>query len=415
MNINTVEIKGCKRKLAIEIPWEEVNQKVNEIAKEIRKIAVLDGFRPGKVPLEHIKSMFAKDIKEEVLKDLVPKALENYVSQEKLVLATEPRVYDLIYVERCPLTFNVNIEILPNILLHNYKGIEIKKPEINVTEEEIKERIKELRKKDAVLEPVSDRNAKKEDYVSIKIITPDNILGEKIDNNAIYNFIVGGKWIEELLSNVVEEMMINEIKEIKLNLGDGENKLMTVQLIGIKEMKYPPIEELYKDRDGVTDEKELEESVRRELMTEKINNQDAVIKEKIIDILLDLNKFDVPNSYVKEALDNYIRNWLEEAKAHGINLPLFLINFEKIIENRKLEAEREVKKTLLLDSIAKDAGITLSEDYINAKIDKIAKDAGQNPVILRGRLKARKEYKLLEAEWRREMVLDFLLQHAKII
>jgi trigger factor len=415
MKIDTLDIKGCNREIFVEFSWEEVDQKVNNIAKDIRKIAVIDGFRPGKVPINHIKRVFAKQIKEEVIKDVVPKAIDSYLTQEKLMLASEPQITNLVYAEQCPLTFNILMEILPNIEPKDYRGIEISRAEIIVSESEIEERIDELRRAEATLEPITEREAREGDYVGIKILSPQEYFREKIDSNEIYRFFLGASEVKSILNDLVMGMKLNEVKETAMPQGESRDIALAVQLVEIKEMKLASIEDLYKNKEGITNLEEFKDAIRRELINKKEKNQDEVLKEKIIEHILEANNFDVPNSYIDDEKHVIFFSWINSIYNKGIYLPIWLLNYGNKIEEIEKEAVRKVKRRFILDAIAKAENIDIDDEYINKKIEKYASEAGQNVVVFKAKFQARSDYKYILEEWRREKVLDFLLQDAKII
>jgi len=415
MKIDTLDIKGCNREIFVEFSWEEVDQKVNNIAKDIRKIAVIDGFRPGKVPINHIKRVFAKQIKEEVIKDVVPKAIDSYLTQEKLMLASEPQITNLVYAEQCPLTFNILMEILPNIEPKDYRGIEISRAEIIVSESEIEERIDELRRAEATLEPITEREAREGDYVGIKILSPQEYFREKIDSNEIYRFFLGASEVKSILNDLVMGMKLNEVKETAMPQGESRDIALAVQLVEIKEMKLASIEDLYKNKEGITNLEEFKDAIRRELINKKEKNQDEVLKEKIIEHILEANNFDVPNSYIDDQKHVIFFSWINSIYNKGIYLPIWLLNYGNKIEEIEKEAVRKVKRRFILDAIAKAENIDIDDEHINKKIEKYASEAGQNVVVFKAKFQARSDYKYILEEWRREKVLDFLLQDAKII
>ncbi len=415
MQIDTLEIKGCKRILSVEIPWKEIDEKTTQIAKDIKKIININGFRPGKIPINYLKRLYAKEIKEEVLKDLIPKAIENYIKQETLELASEPDVYNIVYAEQCPLTFNIALEIMPNITPINYKDVEIKKPKIEVSDEEIEESINELKKKDSILEPVIDREAMDGDYIGIKILSPNKFRNEEIDKDYVYNFILGNENIYNVINNSIRGMKINETKEIEIEINGGENKItLLVQLVEIKEIKYPSIEDIYKDKEKVNNIDDFKETIRKEIIDKKIKDEAKTLKDLIIDNILESNEIEVPDSYIRAQLNAYLYNWLSKLESDRIKVPYFMMNLNNFIEKTKDEAVKKVKKDFILDAIAKLENIDIDDDYVNRKIEEYAKQIGQNPIALKGKLQARNEYKILESQWRRELVLDFLLQYAKI-
>ena len=423
MKIELVENKECLKKVSVEIPWMEIDQKATEIAKNFQRHAQLHGFRPGKAPVTYIKRLFAKDIKSEILNDIVPKTIKDYVEQEHLRLAADPDIKDLIYAEQCPLTYTIEFEIIPHFELKGYRGIEIKKDKIDVENQEIEDKINELQQKEAHLVPVENRTAQLHDYVLVTFSLPKESVPEGDPGTFDSSFILGAPEVLDELNHIVPGMKIGEQKEFEMEPGTGslpeqhEKKKMRIiaELKEIKEIHLPSPEDIMKNLGQFADSKDFKKHVKNLLIEEKEKNENEVLKDKITYQLAQDYNFEVPHSLLKNQLGYLIRRWKEKLAHRNIALPSALMKTVEIFKELEAKAEKDIRSTLVLEEIAKDQKLELSADAINAKLEQLAKDSGMNAIVLKSKLESSGDYEQLLSNWRREATLDFLLQHATII
>lgn len=419
MNIETKEIKGCQISISAEIPWEEADMKITEIAKKIQKKVVLDGFRPGKVPINYLKKVFARDLQDEFLRDLVPKIISSYLEKEDLKIASQPYIEKFVFVEKCPVTIVISLEILPKITLKQYKGIEIKEDKIIVEEKEIEERILDLRRKEAHLIPVESREAKENDYI-IANITMTKETNRKEEISFDVNFILGAPEIISELNNTVLGMKINERRSFELPLAYPESAqqpksaTISVLLKEIKEVSLPSIEEIMKSYSECETIEDLKKYIHEELLLMKEAQKENLIKEKILNKLIEDYDFEIPSTMYYRQLNFLYKKEANKLKRRWIDVPLFLIDTPLLKDKLSKQAINIIKETLILEEIAKEENISLSEEEEKKSLEDLAKEIGLNPLALKAKLEKEGEYDNFLVNWLNDKVVDFLYQYAII-
>src|SRR5437762_9165760 len=148
---------SCRRELELEIPADEVSKKMESVAKEFARLAIVPGFRRGKAPVSLIRRRFADDIKGEVLQTLVPERVEKDVAEQKLTPVSQPKVGKLDFNEGQPLKFRAVFDVLPEFELGSYKGLELEIPTMDITDEDITKALEEMRERAAALDRKSTR------------------------------------------------------------------------------------------------------------------------------------------------------------------------------------------------------------------------------------------------------------------
>ena len=137
--------ESCKRSFEISIPVAEVEAETSRVLADVKKKAKMPGFRPGKVPESLIKKHFESDIRQRVLESLIPKHLQSKFEEENLQVVGTPDISDVHLHEGEPLQFKADFEVVPEIDLGEYNGLEVVYDDPQVTDEDVDKRIEELR------------------------------------------------------------------------------------------------------------------------------------------------------------------------------------------------------------------------------------------------------------------------------
>ena len=160
---------ATRREVQVEIPAEIVTRETENVIQKMQKMARLPGFRRGKVPSTVIRQRFTEEIKSEVVDALVPKYFHREAEKQKLVPVSQPRVTDLHIEEGGPLRFKASFEVLPEIEVSGYQELQVEKPDVAVTEQEIEESLNRLREQQATYTAIEDRAIENGDYAQVSL------------------------------------------------------------------------------------------------------------------------------------------------------------------------------------------------------------------------------------------------------
>src|SRR5690348_4198355 len=165
---------SCRRELELEIPAEEVSKKMESVAKDFARLAMIPGFRKGKAPVSLIRRRFAEDIKGEVLQTLVPERVEKALAEQKLSPVTQPKVDKLDFNEGQPVKFRAVFEVMPEFELGSYKELELEMPTMDITDDDVAKALEEMRERAAAFAPVEGRAVQDGDFAQVKLLgTPE--------------------------------------------------------------------------------------------------------------------------------------------------------------------------------------------------------------------------------------------------
>jgi trigger factor len=399
------EISTTKKRLKIEIPAERVKEEIQKVLKDIQKKAKIPGFRPGKAPISIIEKKFGKEAESEVLEKLVSQSYDNAIKEAKLKPVLPPITEDAIDIKReQPLSFELIVEVRPEIENLNYENIELEEVSTEVKDEEVEEVIKRLSKERGTYEP-TEEPIQNEDLVVIDYTTD---IGKEAKD---FVYKIGSGPFPEEFSKALEGKRKNEIFNIKIefpkdSIADFAEKTVKfdITIKEIKRRKDIPYEELPKEL-GFEDIEALKKYIRESLERAKKEQAEQKYKIKILKKLLESYDFEIPEGL----LEMEIRRLTEEYEAMGLDITQ---NMDKITES----AKRNVKAYLLLEVIGEKEGISVSEEDLKNEVMNIARRYSISPQgVVQYYLSKHGSLEPLRNSVFENKVFDLLLSKAKFI
>src|SRR5687768_3871573 len=189
IEITTKKSEGVERLLAVSVPVETVRTAEDQAARKYASRVRLPGFRPGKAPPAMVRKKFGDAIRQEALETLVQEAYKEVVEREHFKLASQPHVHDVKFDEGQPLTFELHLEVRPDIGLPRTQGFRVSRTERVIGDEQVQEQIEALRDQRATWSPVTDRPAPA-DMVTVQLATSDE--SGEIPEGKEYRLVLGG-------------------------------------------------------------------------------------------------------------------------------------------------------------------------------------------------------------------------------
>ncbi|HUT63974.1 MAG TPA: trigger factor, partial [Anaerolineae bacterium] len=187
--VEVKELTGCTKKILIEIERERFDSEFSGTLKSMRKDIQIHGFRKGKAPESMIVRRFGPVVREEAVKTMIPKVLDEVYKSEGLNPVGEPEISDLKIDETGPISFSVTIEEVPDIDIEAYKNLAVTKEIAGVTDEDIENTLERYRHMKAVRHEV-DREVQEGDILTVNLQKTDMsgvpLIGEKTENQTIY-------------------------------------------------------------------------------------------------------------------------------------------------------------------------------------------------------------------------------------
>lgn len=408
------------RTLSVEIPTEVVDQERNKLVQQYAKLARVPGFRKGKVPAGVIRTRFSQDINEEIVRNLIPKYFRDETEKQKLAPISQPQVTDMHLHEGEPLKFTAEFEILPEIPIGGYENVKIEHPAISVTDEEIEETVNGLREQRSAYDPIEDRAAQDGDFAQISFEGRD-----KADPDA--------KPVEvpSIMVELGGENTVPEFTEHLRGTKAGDEKTFDVtyaadygdQRLAGKSVEYHATVKALKKKTvpELTEEfiaelggdfktpGELRAKVREGMEHEKKHRAEHEGKDKLVDELVKLNDFPVPEAMVESQIEVRLERGLRALAQQGMRTEdMRKMDFSRLRDGQREAATREVKASLLLEKIADAEKIEVTDEELDQEIDSLARQSQQTPEAVRARLTQDGSLDRIRTRIRNEKTLDLL-------
>ena len=407
MNIEITPKKtdGVERLLQISVPVETVRDAEEKAARRYATGVRLPGFRPGKAPPAMIKKKFADAIRQETLESLVQEAYKEVVEREQLKLASQPHVHDVKFGDNEPLTFELHFEVRPDIELARTQGFRVSRTERHVTDEQVREQIEQVREQRAAWTPVDDRPAEG-DMVTVVLATADET--GAIPEGKQYPLVLGAgqaiPGIEELIMEARPGQTVERPVKWPDDFPDesqrSKTKTVRVVLQDVKRKTLPELDDAFAREVGDFDSIDaLRKAVRDDLETNATRETESEVRQRLLDDIIGANHFDVPPSWVNQLVDAYANAYQVPESEKG----KFATEFRPM-------AERQVRRDLVIDTVAERESLTATEADLDDRIAETAAKRGADPGQLYASLQKAGRLKELERSITEDKVFKWLLE-----
>jgi trigger factor len=412
----------CRKELDLEIPAEEVTKATEKVAKDFAKIARVPGFRPGKAPISLIKRRFADDIKGEVLQTLVPEHVEKAVAEQKLTPVSQPQVDKLEYNEGQPLKFRASFEVLPEFSLGDYKNMEIEMPEMAITDESVANTLAEMQQRAATFAPIEGRPVQNDDFVQVKLHGTPEGGGEPLNAESVLCHVGAEETMEPFNENL-RGTNAGDHKDFDVDYPAdypdaklaGKKFHYSVDVLGIKTKKLPELnDEFAKDVSDATSLDELKKKVREGLEHERDHRQKELQREKIIGELVKLHDFPVPESLVEHQMDVRLERVVRSLAQQGVDPRAVNVDWVSLRKRQEERAKDDVKAELVIDRIATEEKIEVTEEELQHELEHVASHSGESAEAIRARLTKQDALDRMKAKLRSDKTVDWLAQNARV-
>jgi trigger factor len=413
---------SCRRELELEIPAEEVTKASEKVAKEFAKMARVPGFRPGKAPISLIKRRFAEDIKSEVLQNLVPETVEKAVAEQKLSPVSQPQVDKLEFKEGEPVKFRASFDVLPEFTLANYKNLEIEMPEMNLTDEDVNKALAEMQQRAAAFTPVEGRPVQNDDFVQVKLNGTPEGGGEPLQAESVLCHVGAEETMEPFNENL-RGTNVGDHKDFDVNYPAdypdpklaGKLFHYSVDVLGIKTKQLPELnDEFAKDVSDATSLDELKTKIRESLEHERDHRQKDLQREKVIGELVKLHDFPVPESLVEHQMDVRLERVVRSLAQQGVDPRAVNVDWVSLRRRQEERAKEDVKAELVIDRIATEEKIEVTDEELDHEIEHMAGHSGESGEAFRARLTKQGALDRMKAKLRSDKTIEWLAQNASV-
>ncbi|MFN8665690.1 MAG: trigger factor [Gemmatimonadaceae bacterium] len=407
MNI-TVEAKkseGAERLLQVTVPANAVNEAKEKAARKIATSVTLPGFRAGKAPLGMVMKRFGDAIRSEAIELIVQDAYKEVLDREKLQPAAQPHIHDLKYEEGSDLSFDLHLEVRPDVTLAKTQGFKVTRAERTVGDDDVQQQLEQLRDQRATWTPVEDKPMEG-DMVTVLLATAEE--GGEVPEGREYRLVLGGGQAIPGIEEVIMELKAGQSTERPVRWPEdfpdeaqrGKTKTVRVQLTDVKRKSLPEFDDAFARELGDFDSVDaLRKAVREDMEESAKRESDAEVRQKLLDEIIGANPFDVPPSWVAQLVHGYAEAYKIPEEEH-----------DRFAQGFRPTAERQVRRDMVIDTLAEAEGLKATEGDIDDKVTEMAGKRGVNPGQLYAQLQKAQRLSELERGITEDKVFAWLFE-----
>ncbi|HYA63722.1 MAG TPA: trigger factor, partial [Candidatus Sulfotelmatobacter sp.] len=353
---------------------------------------------------------------------LVPERVEKAVAEQKLTPVSQPQVDKLEFQEGQPLKFRASFEVLPEFSLGNYKDLEIEMPEMAITDESVANTLAEMQQRAATFAPVEGRPVQDGDFVQVKLLGTPEGGGDPLQADSVLCHIGAEETMQPFNENLRGANVGDHKKfdvEYPADYPDaklaGKKFHYSVEVLGIKTKKLPELnDEFAKDVSDAASLDELKKKVREGLEHERDHRRTELQREKVLAELVKLHDFPVPDSLVEHQMDVRLERVVRSLAQQGVDPRAVNVDWVSLRRRQQDRARDDVKAELVIDRIASEEKIDVTEEELQHELEHMASHGGESAEAIRARLTKQGALDRMKAKLRSDKTVDWLAQNARV-
>jgi trigger factor len=414
-------VDAVRRRLAVEIPAGEVTAEIERAYDRLRRKANVRGFRQGRAPRSVLERLFGDQVRADVFGQLVHDSFREALKEQKVEPVGQPEIITEQAELGQPLRYSATIEVKPAVLASAYDGIEVERSVRQITDADVELFVEELRDSFAQFRPVTDRTrAAAGDVATIDYEARGD--GRPLARGQNRRVAVGGDQPTDIGFHLVGAE-IGHPREFEVDYPDshaaqdlaGRKVTFRVEVKGLATKEIPALDDDFaKDHGNCETLGELRRRVRERLEEAAAHDADAAVRSGLMDRLIANHDFEVPSAMVERRASALAEEVLESLGPRRPPASREAEVRQRMREELVPRARAEVKGALILEAIASQEHLSVSDDEIDEQIDRLADRAGSARERLRALYREPAARLSLRTRILQERALDLVLQRARV-
>ena len=415
MQVSIESGEGLERRMTVELPADDVQQEVDKRLQGMTRTVRIDGFRPGKVPLRIVRQRFGDSVRQDVIGEMIQKTFYEAATQEKVTPAGMPRIDDL---DAENASYTAVFEVVPTVELGDMSGVTVKRPNIEIADADVDAMVDKLRKQRASW-AVIERAAEMGDQLLISF--KGMIDGEVFDGGSAENVPIelGSNSLIEGFEEGLVGAVAGDSRNLELKFPEdyrvqdlaGKDTVFEVDIAKVRHEVLPEIDEEFVKAFGIDSGKndDFMADIRKNMDHELDQKIKSTVKERVMDALLEVNSFDVPQVMVNQEAESMKKqsqeNMAQQGHGSSIDLPIELF---------KDQAQRRVTLGMLMNEIVSSNDIVVDQDRVTSTIEEFAQSYEKPEEVIehyKSNSQSRASVENLVLE---DQVVDWVLEQVKV-
>ena len=390
MSVQVENLEKNMVKLTIEVPAEELEKAIDAAYKKQKNQISIPGFRKGKVPRAMVEKMYGVELfYEDAANTLMQQNYPSAVEESGVDIVSRPSI-DVVQIEKGkPFIYTAEVAVRPEVTLGKYMGVTVTKIDTSVSDDEVAEALEQQRNNNARTISVTDRPVAVGDTAVIDFegfVDGVAFEGGKGENHPLeigsHTFI--DNFEDQLVGkNAGDEVEVNVTFPEQYQAADlaGKPATFKVKINEIKAKELPELDdEFAQDVSEFDTLAEYKESLKKNLEEKKENEAKRTKEDEAVQKIIDKSKMDIPEAMIDTQCETMIEEFAQRIAQSGLSMDQYLqfsgLTVDGLKEQVRPEALSRIQASLVLEQIAKDENIEVSDDDVNAEIEKMAASYG---------------------------------------
>jgi len=415
MQVSIENTSAIEKRLKIQVPAEEVNKQIDARLREIGKQVKLKGFRPGRIPFSVLRQYYGTQAREEVIQKTAQNSLQEAIEKESLRIATNPRLEEApVLDDEKGLEINAIIEIYPEIAPIDVAAINIERPDVSVTDDDVAEMLETLKKQKISWSDVERKPADGDQaLVEYTAETDEGTVPEKGKHRLA---VILGQSGFDGLEKAVRKMAAGDEKDLKLEFPAdyrepslaGKKAEVKLTLTHVQEGTLPEIDEEFAKSFGVAsgDPDELQTEIRNNLERELSQAVNTQLKTQLAERLLEMHEnMEVPEGIVTNEAHNMLQQMLRGAEIEVT---------DEMLDHFRDPARKRVRSGLLLGELARQNEVAIDGAKVREAIEEIAQTYEEPREVVQMYYNDQRLLQSVENSVLENQVVDWVVNNAKV-
>jgi len=421
LTVEIVEVSSCKKNLTVELPSTELEQEIDTLAREYTRTAKVPGFRPGKVPLSIIRQRYGNDLRQDATHKIIERSWKQAIEEHHLNPLAQPSIKDLENKQEQPLKFTLTFEVMPDLEVKDYKEVPVTQPSTDVTDEKLTQGLETLREQNAQFIPVDEGEAV-DGHILTTTVDGQFDGDENTTHEENITLVLGHPQTNEEFTKNLLGSRQGETRTFEVEYPEdyhrkdfaGKKVHYTILVKEIKEKQLPELNDDFAKDIGQENLEALRDKVRNDLVTQATQNAEKGAREAVLKTIIENQPVEVPDCLVQQELESNINRMATRLAMQGVDLQKTNIDWKKIFEEERPNAENTVRQSIFLDAIARQESIEISDDEFHSELEKIAQGSDKSEAALKAQLEKEGRIEGFKQHILENKAFDFIYSNAKI-
>ena len=432
MKSELIEVSPTQKEIKLQLEPDALKEVYASVSQKYAKGATVPGFRKGYAPLDVVRMRYRDEIKNDVLQQVLPSKVAEAIQEHNLSPLTEPHLHienvDSVKVNGSePIGLHVHVEVMPEISMPKYEGIEVTRTVRPVPDSEIDSLIQNRLKEHAVLIPVEDRASEVGDVViaDLEGKFDDDPEGEPITADALEVELGGGNIEAAFTENLAgvrpddeKEFAVTYPKDFSSTALAGRTVHYKAKIKSVGRTELPELNDEWAQSldEGYESLADLRKRLRTDLEVYSAADADARVRNDAIARLIEENSFEVPATLVENQARNLLNNFAQDLHQRGVDLNRVQSDFINMaFEQMKTQAARDVRGAMLLEKIAEAENVEVIEAEVEEELLRLADQYRSTPEEIRDSLNKQGGENTIRNNLRTRKSIEALVAKAKVV